>query len=166
MSDWLGYTLEDFGNQYQIRGLVYGNGNEDILITLPEETPIKVTNSLLPTWEQWKVLLAQSDNPKMIIVDEHDRAVKAIIQKNTRQVQEFFRWGIFRRDNFTCQYCGATDKPLTIDEYLCQELGGPIDEANCKTACRPCNKMKANKTIAEWEQYRKDHGLIYGTQTT
>lgn len=161
-TDWLGSNLEDFGNSYQLRAVIYGNGGTDIAILLPDELPINIKNTLTPDWEEWKILLKQTDDPTMVIVDEQSRAIKAIIKKSTRTVQEFFRWSIFRRDNYTCQYCGATDKPLTIDEYLCQELGGPIDEQNCKTACRPCNKQKANKTIEEWEKYRKDHNLIYG----
>ena len=159
MNDWMGYNLEDFGNKYQIRGVVFGNTDEDFVIMLPEETPFKAEDLLIPTWEEWKTLLAQSDAPKMVIYDEKTRAVRAIVSKSNRRINEFFRWGIFRRDNFTCVYCGVKDLPLTIDEYLCQELGGLINEENCRTACRPCNKKKANKTPEEWEDYRKEHGI-------
>ena len=113
--------------------------------------------------QEWKTFLKQSDNPNLVITDEARKIVKAIVSKNSRQVQESFRWSIFRRDNYTCQYCGTTDRPLTIDEYLCQALGGPINEENCKSACRPCNKAKGHMTPDEWEAYRLKHGLTYGS---
>jgi 5-methylcytosine-specific restriction endonuclease McrA len=31
---------------------------------------------------------------------------------------------IFRRDNYTCQYCGAQDVPLTVDHIVPKVLGG------------------------------------------
>lgn len=159
MTDWLGYNLLDFGNKYSVGGVVYNNSDEQIVIMLPGEEGSESVVWKYPTWEEWKTLLAQTDIANMEIVDEKTRAVKAIISRSARQINEVFRWGIFRRDNFTCQYCGVTEVPLTIDEYLCQHLGGPINEENCKTACRQCNKTKANKTPEEWEKYREEHGI-------
>ncbi len=162
MTDFLSHTLEDFGTKYQIKGAIYGDGNTDILIMLPFShlSPSKPLY-LTPTYENWRAFLKQVDNPTLIIKEEGSQIVKDIIQKNSRQVQEDFRWGIFRRDGYRCQYCGHTDLPLTIDEYLCQALGGPINEENCKTACRPCNKAKGHMTPEEWENYRQQRGLVY-----
>lgn len=162
MSIWLGHTLEDFGNKYQIKGAIYGDGAYDVYIYLPNEIasggPIA---GITPTFEEWRAFLTQVDNPKLVITDPVSGIVKAIVQKNTRQLQEIFRWGIYRRDKFTCQYCGAQDRPLTIDEYLCQALGGPVNEANCKTACRPCNKAKGHMTPEDWEAFRIKKGLVF-----
>lgn len=153
--------VEDFGNRLQVKGIIYGNGESDLIMYLPNE--IQADHRSFPnvTQEQWEKIIKHSDNPNLIITDPLKRIIKAIISKNKRQVQEAFRWSIFKRDGFTCVYCGATDRPLTIDEYLCQALGGPISEENCNTACRPCNKAKADKTPEEWETYRKERGLVY-----
>lgn len=154
---------DEFGTRLQTKGIVYGDGNEDYILLLPNEySNNDGAHMMIPTYEQWQKILKASDNPQLVITDEDRKIIKAIVGKNSRQVQESFRWAIFRRDSYTCQYCGATDRPLTIDEYLCQALGGPINEENCKTACRPCNKAKGHMTIAEWEEYREKRGLKYG----
>ena len=32
---------------------------------------------------------------------------------------------VFRRDNYTCQYCGRRDVSLTVDHVIPRHLGGP-----------------------------------------
>ena len=55
------------------------------------------------------------------------------------------RYEILRRDNYTCQYCGAKapDVALTVDHVVPVALGGTDDASNLVTACRPCNEGKA-----------------------
>lgn len=100
-------------------------------------------------WAEW---LKYSDDPTFTeYTDESRKVVKAVIRKGTRQVDQEVVWATYRRDNFTCVYCGAKDRPLTYDHYVAQAFGGPWTVDNGRTACRPCNKKKANKTVAEWE---------------
>lgn len=56
------------------------------------------------------------------------------------------RYEVLRRDNHTCQYCGAKapDVPLTVDHVTPQALGGTDDPSNLVTACRDCNSGKAS----------------------
>ncbi len=61
---------------------------------------------------------------------------------------------IMARDGWRCQYCGATEQPLTIDHVVPrsrrQEAGAEIDTwENCVTACLPCNARKGSRTPAE-----------------
>ena len=53
-----------------------------------------------------------------------------------------FRWRIWQRDNFTCQYCG-TRSHLAIDHILPESRGGSLDESNVVTACETCNSKKS-----------------------
>ncbi|HDM75681.1 MAG TPA: HNH endonuclease [Deltaproteobacteria bacterium] len=53
---------------------------------------------------------------------------------------------IFRRDRYTCQYCGATGVELTIDHVIPKVLGGEDSWTNLVTACVKCNNKKGNKT--------------------
>lgn len=55
------------------------------------------------------------------------------------------RFTVFKRDLFTCQYCGATppDAVLEIDHIDPVALGGDNDEGNLVTACRTCNAGKS-----------------------
>ncbi len=56
---------------------------------------------------------------------------------------------IFRRDNYTCQYCGKQGPPLTIDHVIPKERGGPTTWTNVVTACPTCNHRKGNRTPQE-----------------
>lgn len=58
------------------------------------------------------------------------------------------RHNVFRRDGFTCQYCGDQPGPavLTLDHVTPRALGGPTTWDNLVTACRRCNARKAART--------------------
>lgn len=53
---------------------------------------------------------------------------------------------IYKRDNHTCQYCGAT-KHLTIDHVIPKSKGGGEDWCNLVVACSKCNTSKGNKLL-------------------
>lgn len=59
------------------------------------------------------------------------------------------RFEIFKRDGFTCQYCGR--KPpevvLHVDHVMPVAEGGDNDEMNLVTACSDCNLGKSKKRI-------------------
>ncbi|MEL6535161.1 MAG: HNH endonuclease [Bacteroidota bacterium] len=55
------------------------------------------------------------------------------------------RQNVFRRDNFECQYCGAT-KDLTLDHVIPRSRGGKSTWKNLVTACRRCNARKGNQS--------------------
>jgi hypothetical protein len=55
------------------------------------------------------------------------------------------RFEIFKRDGFTCQYCGATppDVVLHVDHILAVANGGDNDPTNLATSCSKCNMGKS-----------------------
>lgn len=61
----------------------------------------------------------------------------------------FSRRNIFKRDHYTCQYCGIQPETseLTIDHVISKSAGGKSTWENCVLACVPCNKRKADKTL-------------------
>lgn len=61
---------------------------------------------------------------------------------------ELSRQNIFKRDNFTCQYCGI-DNNLTIDHVLPRSKGGKSSWSNLVTACKTCNAEKGDETPQE-----------------
>lgn len=56
---------------------------------------------------------------------------------------------IFRRDQFTCQYCGKKTLNLTIDHVQPKHLGGPHSWTNLVAACPTCNHRKGGRTLQE-----------------
>lgn len=60
-------------------------------------------------------------------------------------VSKSLRFQIFRRDNHTCRYCGATapDAALRIDHVVPTTLGGSDDPSNLVAACQDCNSGKS-----------------------
>lgn len=56
---------------------------------------------------------------------------------------------IFRRDHFTCQYCGKTTPVLTIDHVIPRHLSGKHEWANVVAACPVCNHRKGGRPLNE-----------------
>jgi 5-methylcytosine-specific restriction endonuclease McrA len=56
---------------------------------------------------------------------------------------------VFRRDNYTCQYCGRHDTPLTVDHILPKHLGGEHIWTNVTAACPACNHRKGGRRLEE-----------------
>lgn len=61
----------------------------------------------------------------------------------------FSRRNIFKRDRYTCQYCGGQPGPkeLTIDHLVPKSRGGKSEWTNCVLACLKCNAKKADFTV-------------------
>jgi 5-methylcytosine-specific restriction endonuclease McrA len=81
--------------------------------------------------------------PEVIALSEYDRVPTSIVA--------FSRRNLFKRDHYTCQYCGTQpgSEDLTIDHVQPRSLGGVTNWENCVLACVECNKRKANKTPEE-----------------
>lgn len=63
----------------------------------------------------------------------------------------YSRDNVFKRDNYTCVYCGEDEiRAMTIDHILPQSKGGKDSFENCVTACKPCNSKKGDLLIEEW----------------
>lgn len=59
----------------------------------------------------------------------------------------FSRRNLFRRDNYTCQYCGHRKRgeDLTIDHVIPRSKGGRSAWENCVLACVECNVRKGDR---------------------
>lgn len=56
---------------------------------------------------------------------------------------------IFRRDGYTCQYCGRKTSKLTIDHIVPRQRGGQHTWTNLAAACPTCNRKKGGRTPQE-----------------
>jgi len=84
--------------------------------------------------------------PKVIVLNYYIQAEGLLIRK-----ERITRNGLFKRDNYTCQYCGNhRDKlgknKLTKDHIIPRKLGGINNWTNITTACQKCNLRKGDRT--------------------
>jgi 5-methylcytosine-specific restriction endonuclease McrA len=56
---------------------------------------------------------------------------------------------VFRRDNYTCQYCGRREGSLTVDHVLPRYQGGLHIWTNVVAACPSCNHRKGGRSPEE-----------------
>lgn len=77
--------------------------------------------------------------PSIIVLSAFDRFPKRDVK--------FTRENIFRRDDFTCQYCGQQKEPedLNIDHVIPRNKGGTNVWENVVCSCILCNTRKGNK---------------------
>lgn len=69
---------------------------------------------------------------------------------NRTPVSKRVRFEVFKRDGFTCQYCGATPPKvvLEVDHVDPVALGGTNDMDNLVTSCFPCNRGKSDVLLS------------------
>ena len=66
-------------------------------------------------------------------------------------ISKMLRMEVFKRDSFTCQYCGskAPECILHIDHIKPVSKGGTNDIFNLITSCISCNLGKSNKELSD-----------------
>lgn len=81
--------------------------------------------------------------PEVVTLTHYDRLPQVAVA--------FSRRNIFKRDHYSCQYCGVQPGPeeLTIDHVTPRSRGGLTRWDNCVLACIACNTRKADRTPDE-----------------
>ncbi len=61
------------------------------------------------------------------------------------------RFEVFKRDSFTCQYCGrkSPDVVLQVDHIIPVAKGGTDDIMNLVTSCVDCNQGKTDRSLSD-----------------
>lgn len=74
-----------------------------------------------------------------------------------KTISKKLRFEVFKRDNFTCQYCGrmAPDVVLEVDHINPVKNDGTNDILNLVTSCKDCNIGKGAKKLTENEMLKK-----------
>ena len=103
-------------------------------------------------WQDWLKLRPSDDElfiqavrfrlrvPEVVTLNGYDELPAASVT--------FSRRNIYKRDHYTCQYCGHQpgSEELTIDHVVPRAQGGESRWDNCVLACVTCNKRKADRT--------------------
>lgn len=156
------------GTEIQIAGMVLQGINKTWVLLFEEAEPLNMHDVILDqfTHEEWKDLLFQLDVLEVEILDPNNPNQKKIVRKTQREIEQRVSWNVFRRDNFTCQYC-FNEGVCTVDHIVCWEDLGQSVEDNLITACRKCNKTRGNTPFVDWiksDYVRQKLGRAYPLQ--
>jgi hypothetical protein len=148
------FRLLDLGNSIQMVGAIYSDGKENFVTLFPEDHDAKALphNHLEMDHEEWKTFLRQTDLLEVEILTKTSDGTmaKAIVRKSARQIEQAVSWNVYRRDSYSCRYCGNDKVPLTVDHLVRWEEYGPSIEANLVAACRKCNKTRGDMSYEDW----------------
>jgi 5-methylcytosine-specific restriction endonuclease McrA len=99
---------------------------------------------------QAKVEDAVIRSPRLVLLPPEVILLTAYEGRGAKNVV-FSRKNLFKRDRYTCQYCGVQPGPeeLTIDHVVPRSAGGKSAWENCVLACVECNKRKADRSPAQ-----------------
>ena len=75
--------------------------------------------------------------PSVVVLKDYVRPQKRVA---------FTRFNLFLRDEFACQYCGATGD-LTFDHVVPRARGGRTSWENVVAACSRCNLHKGSRSL-------------------
>jgi len=73
----------------------------------------------------------------------------SMIRRPRRSIRKLTRIEVFKRDHYTCQYCGSKTRKLTLDHVIPRYREGQHTWENVVSACVPCNRRKAGCTPQE-----------------
>lgn len=107
----------------------------------------------------WQEAIKAAWLDRVIIMAEYDEVVRSptteiripsvvVLREFVRPQKRaaFTRFNLFLRDEFTCQYCGATGD-LTFDHVVPRARGGRTSWENVVAACARCNLHKGSKSL-------------------
>lgn len=80
-----------------------------------------------------------------------------------KPISKKIRFEVFKRDHFTCQYCGrsAPDAILEVDHLTPVAEGGENDLLNLVTSCRECNRGKGKKKLSDNSVVEKQRAQLH-----
>ncbi len=91
-----------------------------------------------------------------------------MVRRPHRSGRKLSRLEVFRRDQYTCQYCDGKTRQLTLDHVVPRYRGGQHTWENVVSACVRCNRRKAGRTPQEagmklirQPSQPRDNGLFY-----
>lgn len=129
--------------------------NEPVLVLNANFAPINVcsTRRAVGLMLAGKASMVLNGRGKIVTVSNNFPRPSIIrlehMVKRPRPVVKLNKREIFRRDNYTCQYCGKRTGRLTLDHVIPRHLGGSYSWENIVTACPDCNHKKGGRTAEQ-----------------
>jgi hypothetical protein len=89
-----------------------------------------------------------------------------ILENRKMSIPKTLRFEVFKRDSFTCQYCGrsAPDVVLHADHIHPKSQGGEDAILNLITSCADCNLGKSDRLLSDQTVVAKQKATLDGLQ--
>lgn len=90
----------------------------------------------------------EKEHKMMLIDDKNAKNYKETIEYQRSLMTPSMRYDILKRDNFSCQICGHSQKDgvkLHVDHIVPVSRGGKSSKRNLRTLCSDCNLGKSDK---------------------
>lgn len=83
-------------------------------------------------------------------------------QQEREPISKRLRFEVFKRDSFTCQYCGrkSPDVILEVDHIEPVSKGGKNTMMNLVTSCKECNRGKSNIKLSDSSAIEKQQKAL------
>lgn len=78
-----------------------------------------------------------------------DHEGKRLFNINVKEWKRISK-AVFKRDNYTCQYCGKVGGKLEVDHIFPFSKGGSDSLENLTTSCQKCNRQKRDKSVDDF----------------
>lgn len=107
------------------------------------------------SFDSWADLAVHADEPCVTTVSLRIKVPEVIVLTQYNGVPtlsvNFSRRNLYRRDRYTCQYCGSRpgQAELSIDHVVPRSRGGKSTWENCVLACMRCNRRKGSRLPKE-----------------
>lgn len=128
-----------------LRSIIYKK--ENFMITLKIEVYYRSNGGNVYDNKKRKYLF----NDLVFVYNEWNRGNKfeETINQERKIMNDYIRYNVLKRDNFSCQICGITAKDgakLQVDHIIPASKGGKTVMSNLQTLCERCNIGKSNNT--------------------
>ena len=150
-------NLLSFGHTIQMAGAIFQGEGQTFLAFFPEDADNQdhVLERLDLSLDDWNAIIRQTDllETEILARATDGTLTKVVIRKSQRQIEQGVSWKVFKRDGYSCRYCGKDDIPLTVDHLVCWEAGGPSIVENLVSSCRRCNKTRGSIEYSLWLEH-------------
>lgn len=114
-------------------------------------TPPPKGNYEIWSWSDWSDLRPEKGELGLVSASKVYKLPEVLLLTKYDSIPSykvnFCRRAIWKRDTYSCQYCGRRPPPdeCTLDHILPRSQGGETSWINCVLACYQCNSQKADR---------------------